>query len=37
VDQLLLAVRSLPELPARRASLAAKLRRACQAMMDPLA
>lgn len=35
-DQVLTAVRSLPPTPARQLSLMGKLRRACQALMEPL-
>lgn len=37
VDQVLDAIRSLPELPQRELSLLGKIRRACQALMEPLA
>jgi sigma-E factor negative regulatory protein RseB len=36
-DQVLAAVRSLPEMPKRELSLLGKIRRACQALMEPLA
>jgi hypothetical protein len=36
VDQVLTAVRSLPPVPSRELSLLGKIKRACQALMQPL-
>jgi hypothetical protein len=35
-DQVLTAIRSLPTVPGRELSLLGKVRRACQALMEPL-